>query len=652
MNHTFHIPVLGLGYSIDTPLKVARYGITSVVSIVDDELTERMRQFHAQENKVDYTPIAKTEEDSRAKRITAYLNLLAELVASQFEQLKLQSFAAGNDIHNYFQLLPERSALKKLYLKMLTLSDSLEKKFLEKEIRSGMRPGGIDVNIMSKVDKVNYNAAGEALGNDYTDALAAMRGFANSNLESSVIISAGLNPRLYVYMEGCADFYPSAKGESRKKIVLKVSDYRSALIQAKMLAKKGLWVAEFRVESGLNCGGHAFATEGLLLGPILEEFKQKRSELYEELFQIYEAALLAKHRTAEIGDVEGRVVDGLIEGHTPANNVAHSDVSEGPAAGNTEEDHLRKAYSEKGYTVAEPAAFRITAQGGIGTAEEHNFLMDYYQLDAAGWGSPFLLVPEATNVDEQTLEALANASAEDFYVSNSSPLGVLFNNFRKSSSEEQRLQRIAKGRPGSPCNKKFLSTNTEFTETPICTASREYQHLKITELDKQELEPSVYKDRFEAITEKVCLCEGLCTSAYIKNKLLKPRENTAVSICPGPNLSYFSRIYSLKEMVSHIYGREEITFKMSRPNLFINELNLYVDYLKKDISLQLKDLNTKKAKYFEKFSEQLFKGIEYYRSLIPELKLSTMIQVQELQNQLINAEVKLRMITQDIQRSA
>jgi hypothetical protein len=665
MNHTFHIPVLGLGYSIDTPLKVARYGITSVVSIVDDELTERMRQFHAQENKVDYTPIAKTEEDSRAKRITAYLNLLAELVASQFEQLKLQSFAAGNDIHNYFQLLPERSALKKLYLKMLTLSDSLEKKFLEKEIRSGMRPGGIDVNIMSKVDKVNYNAAGEALGNDYTDALAAMRGFANSNLESSVIISAGLNPRLYVYMEGCADFYPSAKGESRKKIVLKVSDYRSALIQAKMLAKKGLWVAEFRVESGLNCGGHAFATEGLLLGPILEEFKQKRSELYEELFHIYEAALLAKYRTAEIGDVEGRVVEGHIKGHTLANDVAHSAVSEGFLEGHAPGDRVANSgtaeggvvkgqapggYFGKSYTVAAPAAFKITAQGGIGTAEEHNFLMDYYQLDAAGWGSPFLLVPEVTNVDEQTLEALANASAEDFYLSNSSPLGVLFNNFRKSSSEEQRLQRIAKGRPGSPCNKKFLSTNTEFTESPICTASREYQHLKIRELDKQELEPSEFNDRFEAITEKVCLCEGLCTSAYIKNRLLKPRENTAVSICPGPNLSYFSRVYSLKEMVAHIYGREEITFKMSRPNLFINELNLYVDYLKKDIALQLKDLNTKKAKYFEKFSEQLFKGIEYYRSIIPALKFSTLAQVQELQNQLMKAEVKLRLISQDIQR--
>ena len=45
MVHKFHIPVLGLGYSIDTPLKVARYGISSVVSVVDDELIERMRKY-------------------------------------------------------------------------------------------------------------------------------------------------------------------------------------------------------------------------------------------------------------------------------------------------------------------------------------------------------------------------------------------------------------------------------------------------------------------------------------------------------------------------------------------------------------------------------------------------------------------------------
>ena len=60
MSHTFHIPVLGLGYSIDTPLKVARYGISSVVSIVDDLLIERMREFHLQQNNQPYIPIKKT----------------------------------------------------------------------------------------------------------------------------------------------------------------------------------------------------------------------------------------------------------------------------------------------------------------------------------------------------------------------------------------------------------------------------------------------------------------------------------------------------------------------------------------------------------------------------------------------------------------
>ena len=69
--------------------------------------------------------------------------------------------------------------------------------------------------------------------------------------------SAGMNPRLYGYIADFDDFYPS-RMENKKKIVLKVSDYRSAIIQGKFLAKKGLWVSEYRIESGLNCGGHVF----------------------------------------------------------------------------------------------------------------------------------------------------------------------------------------------------------------------------------------------------------------------------------------------------------------------------------------------------------------------------------------------------------
>jgi len=208
--------------------------------------------------------------------------------------------------------------------------------------------------------------------------------------------------------------------------------------------------------------------------------------------------------------------------------------------------------------------------------------------------------------------------------------------------------RIEKGRPGSPCNKKFLSTNTEFTEKPICTASREYQHLKIKQLETMGLEPAAFQEKVDAVTEKICLCEGLCASTYIKNNMLKPRENSAVSICPGPNLAYFSRSYTLKEMVAHIYGKEEISFKMGRPNLFINELNLYVDYLKKDLGAQLDELNAKKTKYFEKFTAQLFSGINYYRELIPEMKMTAGISAQDIHQQLLKAEEKLRLITKDL----
>ena len=48
--HTFHIPVMGTGFTIDTPLHVARYGISSVVSLVDDMMIEQMRKYHSMKN--------------------------------------------------------------------------------------------------------------------------------------------------------------------------------------------------------------------------------------------------------------------------------------------------------------------------------------------------------------------------------------------------------------------------------------------------------------------------------------------------------------------------------------------------------------------------------------------------------------------------
>lgn len=566
--HQFHIPVLGLGYSIDTPLKVARYGISSVVSIVDDELTERMREYHCRQHNLPFHTIAKHKPGSRAKRIKAYLNLLNFLVDEQFKQLQSQDFHAESDLDRYFDLLPGNHPLKLNY-RLLKQLDAGEREALEDALRNELRPGAIDVNIMAKIDKMNFDTNGQYTGDTETDALAALRGFAESDLSSSVVLSAGLNQRLYGYLENFADFYPDSEGVTKKKIILKVSDYRSAYVQARLLAKKGLWVNEYRVESGLNCGGHAFATDGLLMGPILEEFKNKRNDLQTELSGIYHTALKTKN---------------IIINHTPN--------------------------------------FRISAQGGIGTADEQHFLCSYYKLDATGWGSPFLLVPEATNVDEQTLSELTKATAGDFYLSNASPMGVPFNNFRNSSMELQRLKKIAEGRPGNPCTKKFLVNNTEFTNEPICTASRQYQAIKIRQLQLANLPDDELTKQVNAVTEKICLCDGLCASVYIKNNLLKSRETSAVAICPGPNIAYFSGTYTLEEMTGHIYGRHNLLQDVERPHVFINELKIYIDYLKMLIKNSEGTTDEKKQRYIGKFKAQLMDGIGYYRTIAPQLNLN------------------------------
>jgi hypothetical protein len=591
MNHTFHIPVLGLAYSVDTPAKVAKYGISSVASIVDDTLAERMRQFYTEKNQQHFIPIKKSEPDFRAKRITAYLNLLQEIVDRQVEELRNESFGDGAEINKYFELLPKQSSLKQLYEQLPATVDAKERKALETLLRERIVPGAIDVNIMAKVDRMSADADGNMLIDDNSDALSALRGFAHSNLNSSVVLSAGMNPRLYSYLESFKDFYPDEAQQLKKKIILKVSDFRSAFIQAKFLAKKGLWVSEFRIESGLNCGGHAFATEGILLGPILEEFKNKKAEMVQEIGGMYQAALATKNISIQ---------------------------------------HLPEV--------------KLSVQGGIGTAEENEFLLKHYDLDATGWGSPFLLVPEATNVDEQTLKDLVQSGKEDFYISGSSPLGVPFNNFSKSSSEKVRLERIARNRPGSPCTKKYLVSNTEFTKEPICTASREYQKLKIEELEAKNLEPEVFKEKFNEITEKICLCEGLVTSAYIKDELLKPKESKAVVICPGPNTAYFKGIFTLEEMVKHIYGQVNLLADTQRSNIFINELNLYVDYLKKDIVLNLREFSEKKVKYFSRFKSQLQEGIFYYKQLVPQLYNQSERYKNQMLSELKELEARLALI--------
>ena len=563
--HSFHIPVMGIGYTIDTPLKVAQYGIDSVISLVDDMLLERLRKMYCEKYQQPYEAITEAVEDFRAKRITAYLDLMHDLAKAKFEQIQNATEEAQNDLKKYVDLLPNTAEVKQHFQNMEMPKIDLEG--IKSWFSERLSMGSIDVNIMTKVDKENYRNK-EKLPAEYNDAHAALRGFANSKLTSSVVLSAGMNPRLYSYMDNFDDFFPNENGELNKKIILKVSDYRSALIQGKFLAKKGLWVSEYRIESGLNCGGHAFATEGYLLGPVLAEFKEKRQELTEQVNSVLVKALEAKNRI---------IPNQLL-------------------------------------------SIKITAQGGVGTSEEHDFLLDYYGVDSVGWGSPFLLVPEATTVDAATRQQLAKAKEKDLYLSGISPLGVPFNNMRGNTKDAEKEQLIAKGRPGSSCPKKYVELNKDFGDKALCTASRQYQYLKLNELKANGLTDEAYKKEFDAITEKSCICVGLGTSALLDYGLDTKKEKEGVSVCPGPNLAYFSNVISLQRMINHIYGREENLARPDRPNMFIKELNIYLDYFKKEIQQSADNFNRKQAKYLDRFANNLNDGIEYYYNVFEQVQ--------------------------------
>ena len=563
--HSFHIPVMGIGFTIDTPLKVSRFGIDSVISLVDDILIEKLRKMYCAKFERPYSEITENMDDFRAKRITAYLDLIYEESLRKFEDLKSVTADSATELKKYFSMLPDTSGLKKDFQNLT--KDSFNLQEIKTWAKDNLSMGSIDVNIMTKVDKENYRKKIK-LPSEYNDAHAALRGYANSVLNSSLVLSAGMNPRLYTYLEQFEDFYPDEHGIIKKKIVLKVSDYRSALIQGKFLAKKGLWVSEYRIESGLNCGGHAFATDGFLMGPILNQFKEEKENLIQSVYEILAKAL----------DQKNKVVPKSI------------------------------------------LPLKITAQGGVGTTEEHNFLLNHYKVDSVGWGTPFLLVPEATTVDKSTIERLVEAKEDDLYLSNISPLGIPFHSLKGNTKDLEKAKLIEKGRPGSSCPKKFVAMNKDFLDTGICTASRQYQHLKIKELDKQELAVEDYKYEYNKITEKSCTCVGLGTSALLAYGLDTKTEGPGVSVCPGPNMAYFAKTMQLNEMIDHIYGKTNVISRNDRPHMFIKELHIYLDYLQARIAESRFEITDKQRKYLLKFAENLNDGITYYQELFNNLK--------------------------------
>jgi hypothetical protein len=80
-------------------------------------------------------------------------------------------------------------------------------------------------------------------------------------------------------------------------------------------------------------------------------------------------------------------------------------------------------------------------------------------------------------------------------------------------------------------------------------------------------------------------------------------------------MAYFTRTYTLDEMVAMIYGKVPSDLRADRPHMFMKELDIYIDYLADKITYEGPQHTAKQIKYYQDFDEELKRGIAYYLKL-------------------------------------
>jgi NAD(P)H-dependent flavin oxidoreductase YrpB (nitropropane dioxygenase family) len=558
MVHKIHIPVMGICYTADTPIRVAHLGITSVISLVDDGLLEEYRMAYAERLGLDLG----SPQTTRIGRIRSYLDFVADEVDRKFTRLCAERFDGGSDKDLYFLMLPLDSRLRVEYDGIFAKT-GLARIAAEAALTEKMEPGEIQANIMVGL---NHEEA----------AFDAVRGFAASKVKGALVLSAGVNLAVFEEIAKYKDFYRTHDKAPSKKIILKVSDYRSALIQGRYLAKKGLEVYEYRIESGVNCGGHAFFESKKLLLDVILEFVENREKLFE----------------------------------------------------------TTRAMIEKAGKIPPAASARITAQGGLCAPEDVEKILSL-GIDGVGVGTPFLLVPQATSMDKVTRRMLAAATPEDVYISHASPLEIPFVNLRTSTAAELCREKIREFfapeneksglqelQPGFPCRQHYLCRKVPGFDHSVCMASREYVMHRLAEIDAMEQDElsavdatchsegkvveqvgelvelaETLTDRIHEVREKYnalrretlereCICRFLGNAGREEIREKNPslhyqpecvavargsqpaRTREPVTICPNPDIGYFDREYTLFEMMRHLYGTGPRLTPKDKPSAF------------------------------------------------------------------------------------
>jgi hypothetical protein len=144
-------------------------------------------------------------------------------------------------------------------------------------------------------------------------------------------------------------------------------------------------------------------------------------------------------------------------------------------------------------------------------------------------------------------------------------------------------------------------------------ASNPFQTRKQEDILQSEKSEEQKREEINAISEKVCLCVHLANGALSALDIIKGGENIPKAVCPGPNIAYFNREYSLTEMVDHIYGRGKSLVAADRPHMFSQEVELYVTYFEK--LLNTMEMNDAGKSYLKIFMENLENGIDFILSL-------------------------------------
>ena len=144
--HSFHIPVMGIGFSVDSALKVARFGINTVMSLSGNSLHEKLRKFHSEKHGIPYEKITKEVDDFKAKRTTAYLNFLDNQITKTFDNYANSPLQYKGEIEKCIDLLPNNSNLKQEFHNLMEAP--LVPSKIKNWIETNLEVGSIDVNII------------------------------------------------------------------------------------------------------------------------------------------------------------------------------------------------------------------------------------------------------------------------------------------------------------------------------------------------------------------------------------------------------------------------------------------------------------------------------------------------------------------------